>query len=73
MDYRDKLAKCPYYIDGREEKNTIKCECNISEKAKLQFKNRNEMQHYFSMYCCDLFSECEIAKINNKKYDYDVT
>lgn len=75
MSYRDKLAKCPYYIEGHTENNVVKCECALSGSTicKIVFKNKGRANGYFEKYCCSNYTECEIAKINEKKFSAVLT
>lgn len=73
MDFVDKYAKCPYYVEYRNR--SIVCEsCESSAEVDTHtFGDRSRAMAYFQTLCCGDYRSCTIAKIIEKKYNSEVT
>lgn len=71
MNFRDKYAKCPFYKSAKE--TSLKCEGIFSKSYVNDFDDKEKTRAYFFKYCCSDYKNCPIAKIIEKKYNFEVT
>ncbi len=65
-DYWHHLYKCPYMY--YTEKSRIHCE----NGTRIVFYHKNECHKYIHTYCCDRWHQCNIAKMLEEHYDYEL-
>lgn len=66
----DALVQCPYYRD--EDRQLLRCE-GVEDGCGLHlgFSGRYHLRNYKDRYCRDRWTACLIAKMLNRKYDYE--
>ena len=70
MHKEDEHAKCPYY--RKDTVQAVHCE-GVGEGIglRLGFQNKTDHKEYKTCFCRDNWKDCMIAKMLNRKYDYE--
>lgn len=64
-------VKCPYY--RREERQKICCEgVGKGSYIHLVFDSAQRTKDYEKCFCKGDYNQCPLAKMLNRRYDYDV-
>jgi hypothetical protein len=66
--YASKRVLCPYYL--AETQQDIKCEgVEESASSRLSFKCREDKKSYQERYCCNVWKDCRLADMLERKWE----
>lgn len=67
---QDFLVQCPYYRE--DDAQAVYCEgVQDGSRLRLGFLGRQQKRSYCEGFCRDRWKDCMIAKMLNRKYDYE--
>ena len=67
---QDFLVQCPYYRE--DDPQAVYCEgVQDNTRLRLGFTGRKQKKTYCEHYCREHWKDCMIAKMLNRKYDYE--
>lgn len=66
----DTYAACPYY--KRDDKQMICCEgIESGTVIRLTFSSAIRHKDYKDQYCRHCWRQCQVAQMQNRRYEYD--